>query len=839
MMTGVNNTIKLAYNALTSTNKAIENTARALSTGKRTATAADDAAGLAMSMKISSQIAGVDRAIRNSQDGVSMLQTAEGALNQINSMLQRMRELSIQAANDSLTTQDRNYIQLEIGELRKNIDNVAKNTTFNTKRLLDGSSGASWTSDKVSTKVKISGSLTAIDQFGQKSTVEGNYKIEVRAKPGQAQVLKSGIFTIPEINDGDSENEYTYTINIEDGEDINGATSGNGWKFENGVLNITESGKYHIQGSGSITDNKIVISQGVDAQIRLTDVNINSASGSAFEVNGANVKLFLAGDNILSAGSDESAGLEVQNVDGYTSSLVINSSEGTGSEEGTLTATGTGCGAGIGGACHNSPNWKGSVGEITINGGTIIANAENSGAGIGGGGYYDSYTDEGAHVKITINGGNITAEATGTGAGIGSGGNARGDSSNIDFIKINGGKITATGSGGGAAIGGGLNSNGGNIEISSNAELNLSGWIDTANGATRSIGRGQDGEISGSVTDTATNPEKIITLRDIPEFYNASGVFMLEQPQTINISQGNGQSTSITLHATDTINDVRRKLNDAIAYDLNQALYTDNPNNFVSFITEPDISGLESVANTFIIRSAVAGNAGKLSITSNNQDLLNVLGFNTIQEATENNFTASVYEAHTGKVLAKNIQTDGNSINGIISPNISVEFDHMANVKAMWSDSAKNYVLYSDSQAYETTIHLVDRRTAFQVGQNLGEDFYINIGDMTSSALGIDKINLTSRKSASEAITIIDSAIHKVSLQRSRIGAYQNELEYNTNSLTETSLQLNASESSLTDTDMAREYIEFVKLQILNNAGSSMLSQANQNAQNLVNVLAL
>ncbi len=214
MMTSVNNTIKLAYNALTSTNKALENTARALSTGKRTATAADDASGLAMGMKISSQIAGVDRAIRNSQDGVSMLQTAEGALNQINSMLQRMRELSIQAANDSLTTQDRNYIQLEIDELSNNIDNVARNTTFNTKRLLDGSSGASWTSDKNSTKVKISGSLTTIDQFGQKSTVEGNYKIEVRAKPGQAQVLKSGIFTIPEsdsINDGDSEDEYTYT----------------------------------------------------------------------------------------------------------------------------------------------------------------------------------------------------------------------------------------------------------------------------------------------------------------------------------------------------------------------------------------------------------------------------------------------------------------------------------------------------------------------------------------------------------------------------------------------------------------------------------------------------
>ncbi|MBQ7577968.1 MAG: flagellin [Synergistaceae bacterium] len=838
MMVG-NNNIMLAYNSLTATNKAIENTARALSTGKRTATAADDASGLAMSLNISSQLSGVDRAIRNAQDGVSMLQVAEGALDQINSMLQRMRELSVQAANDTLTTQDRNYIQLEIAELRENINNVAKNTTFNCKRLLDGSSGASWTSDKAATQVKIAGSLTTIDQFGQKNTAEGNYRIEVKARPGQAEVLKTGIFTIPDINDGDSENEYTFTINIEDGEDINGATSGHGWEFKDGALNITGSGKYHIQGTGSTTDTKIVVNQGVDAQIRLTDVNISADSGSAFEINGANVKLFLAGDNSLTAGTGESAGLEVQNVNGYTGSLVINSCEGTGSEEGTLTATGSGCGAGIGGACHNADSWKGSVGAITINGGTITAEASQNGAGIGGGGYYNRYNDEGAHVQITINGGNITATGSGSGAGIGSGGEARGDSSNVDFIIINGGKINATGSGGAAAIGGGNGSNGGSIEISSNAELTLSGWIDTANGATRSIGRGENGAGSSYVTNTTRNPERLITLQDIPEFYNPSGVFMLEQPQTLTITQGNGKNTQVTLYSTDTIEDVRKKLNNAIAYDLNQSLYTDNPNKFVSFITEEDTSGLESVAGTFVIRSAVAGNEGKLKFTSENEDLLNTLGLNTIQSATENGYTASVYEAHTGKVLAKNIQTDGNTINGIISPNVSIEFDYMANIKATWSDAAKNYVFSADSQAYETTIHIVDKGTAFQIGQNYGEDFYINIGDMTASALGINSVDLTSRKSASQAITIIDAAIHKVSTQRSRVGAYQNELEYNANSLTQTSLQLNAAESRLADTDMAKEYLEFIKLQIISNAGSSMLTQANQNAQNLVNILSL
>ncbi|MBQ3447400.1 MAG: flagellin, partial [Synergistaceae bacterium] len=210
MMIGSNNTINMTYNALTATNKAIEKTARALSTGQRAATAADDAAGFAIGAGLSAQVAGVDRAIRNTQDGISLLQTAEGGLNQINSMLQRMRELTVQAANDTLTSQDREYMQLEIDELRNNIDNVAKNTTFNTKRLLDGSSAANWTSDNDTTKLRVTGAVTEFDQFGQKKTAAGNYRIEIRAKAGQGQIQKTSIMdlTIAE--------EYTRTETLTD-----------------------------------------------------------------------------------------------------------------------------------------------------------------------------------------------------------------------------------------------------------------------------------------------------------------------------------------------------------------------------------------------------------------------------------------------------------------------------------------------------------------------------------------------------------------------------------------------------------------------------------------------
>ena len=109
-----------------------------LSSGYRINRAADDAAGLAISEKMRSQIRGLDRASTNAQDGVSVVQTAEGALNEVHSMLQRMNELATQAANDTNTTADRSQIQLEIDQLTSEIDRVQSTTQFNTMNLLDG-----------------------------------------------------------------------------------------------------------------------------------------------------------------------------------------------------------------------------------------------------------------------------------------------------------------------------------------------------------------------------------------------------------------------------------------------------------------------------------------------------------------------------------------------------------------------------------------------------------------------------------------------------------------------------------------------------------------------------
>lgn len=129
------------YRQLTGNTNATSKSLEKLSSGLRINRAGDDAAGLAISEKMRGQIRGLDQASRNASDGISLIQTAEGALNETHSILQRMRELAVQAASDTNTPEDRQNLQDEMDELLEEIDRIANSTQFNTKNLLDGSMG--------------------------------------------------------------------------------------------------------------------------------------------------------------------------------------------------------------------------------------------------------------------------------------------------------------------------------------------------------------------------------------------------------------------------------------------------------------------------------------------------------------------------------------------------------------------------------------------------------------------------------------------------------------------------------------------------------------------------
>lgn len=173
------------YSRLNANSSSLEKSIASLSSGLRINTAADDAAGLAISEKMRSQINGLNRAKLNAQDGISMIQIAEGGLNETESMLQRMRELAIQASNDTLTSNDRLEIQKEINQLRDAINDIANSTEYNTKKLLNGNQTAQISSSSKSVRGVVTGS----------GNVAGDYQVSMSVvQAGISQVQTTQVF---------------------------------------------------------------------------------------------------------------------------------------------------------------------------------------------------------------------------------------------------------------------------------------------------------------------------------------------------------------------------------------------------------------------------------------------------------------------------------------------------------------------------------------------------------------------------------------------------------------------------------------------------------------------
>ena len=146
-MTVINTNIKslISQNALNTNSRALSSAMEQLSTGKRINSAADDAAGLAISSRMTAQIRGLDQSIRNANDGISLLNTAEGALVEVTNMLQRMRELAVQAGNDTYTDTDRAALGLEYKQLMIEINRIAQNTQWNGMSILNNNTTAGTT----------------------------------------------------------------------------------------------------------------------------------------------------------------------------------------------------------------------------------------------------------------------------------------------------------------------------------------------------------------------------------------------------------------------------------------------------------------------------------------------------------------------------------------------------------------------------------------------------------------------------------------------------------------------------------------------------------------------
>ncbi len=186
-----------------------------LSSGLRINRAGDDAAGLAISEKMRGQIRGLDQAARNAQDGISLIQTAEGALNETHTILQRMRELAVQAASDTNTSADRTEIQKEVDELASEITRISTDTEFNTKKLLNGDMGKTFATaansfDSSLQNVAITGSDITSGTYTITATAAGTDTVTMGANTIQA--VSTIINTDVAVADGTKFGDYTLNV---------------------------------------------------------------------------------------------------------------------------------------------------------------------------------------------------------------------------------------------------------------------------------------------------------------------------------------------------------------------------------------------------------------------------------------------------------------------------------------------------------------------------------------------------------------------------------------------------------------------------------------------------
>ena len=182
----------IAQAALAKNDRALGTAMEQLSTGKKINSAGDNAAGLAISSRMTSQIRGLGAAISNANDAASMVSTAEGALDEITAMLQRMRELAVQSGTGTTSAADRTYLNSEFVALREEIDRIADNTQWNGQNILDGSAGASVGKSTVAFQIGANEKQTISTAFGNFNNTTGSLS-GLASKRLSAATIASGI----------------------------------------------------------------------------------------------------------------------------------------------------------------------------------------------------------------------------------------------------------------------------------------------------------------------------------------------------------------------------------------------------------------------------------------------------------------------------------------------------------------------------------------------------------------------------------------------------------------------------------------------------------------------
>ena len=746
------NVVALAtYGTVNQTAGRLEKSIEKLSSGMRINRAADDAAGLAISEKMRRQIRGLNRAVLNAQDGISMIQTAEGAMTESHSILHRMRELAIQASNDTLTSNDRLEIQKEVVQLRDDLDRIARNTEFNTKKLLDGSQTA-----LVSASSSSAGGIVS----GNPGGVGGDYSVSIGLlHAGISEMQRSQIFVL---------------------KDSAGTLADGGTQLQSIAQFYNSNGVFVLDTPINLSLNGNTKTTLVTLDAQMTLDNLAAAFQNAINSN---------------------SGLGIKN----SGVAIVNTAQSNI--------------AGLGGYIEIVSGSVGEAGSISISGDQAVIDALGM-----------SITRQSANNRVEVslrdNFGNVKQVRTETdrATGLLNGIDVTFDSQPAQIAGTSGLeaglKISA---GGGETF---------NITIGgSNVGITIASGYWTMEGLARSINSQIDTAITGGANDLLGLSASVVE-SEIRLSYEKPSTASSTLNTAINIT-GASRSTLGFLNGiyrgfVDGAKDTS-KTEWGYSMFVDTARYSIAAGNPITITVQDGINnaqitvistvlGIGQATNadmkSFVLFQAAAHAAlaaASVAVRIDQHD--SAVAFTSLRVGTKNNDNTAAVSSLVSLVMSASITT------------------FMQNTFGLKEGTAKGF---GDTNF---KMHVVNNTPNFQIGADQGQSMVIGIADMSSRALGVDRLDMTSVAGAQRALGRVNKAIDMVSSERSKLGAFQNRLEYAVNNLRTTHSNLSAAESRIRDTDIASEMIEFTRNQIVSQSGTAMLAQANMIPQGVLQLL--
>ncbi len=725
-MSVINTNVKAlaAQASMSNVEKKMQASMERLSTGLRINSSKDDAAGLAISTRMTSQIRGYAVAIRNSNDGISMTQTAEGALGQVTDMLQRMRELAVQAGNGAMSAADRHSLQLEVDQMKAEIDNVANKTNHNHIKLLDGSAGkiqlqtgvnANDTMtigfDSVKTKDIGTGSLASLSSVGTMFDDTDAVDADTPPAAGKAGPMFNGDLIINGV--------------------VVGASLATDDTVSSNFFEVDPSPKAASAIAKAAAINRVSEQSGVVATVGKT-----TAYGSAMDDADAGTTGVVTINGWATASFTLGTDLEINRL--MVTTAINNISSQTG-----VTAINT----------HD--DMQGVV-LVAADGRNIEIDttdwAANTSVGLSGDGTYigtfDLRSKDGSPFTLSTE---TNGSIQNSGLSVGTFGNNKASMVSTARASADEGAIPDD------ATTGVLNGN----------TLVINGvGIDAAIGS--------DDKASNTYATSSTKAASGIAIAAaINKKTELTGVTAVAEP---NIVRGTGFTadavTELNINGVDiTINlDANSNRDDVLV-----------------------------AINKFSGQTGVVASAWGAGVQLTAEDGRNI------------SIGSDAADAAALGLEGQTIGSDGTDADLVVTFYSQVRLE-----------SDKQFDVQSGSEG-NVNFNLL----GFTRGTFGGNDAGLKVAD----------ISIETQAGAGEAITAIDRAIESVSAMQARAGAYQNRLESVVSNLTESNQNMSASRSRILDTDYANETTSLARSQIISQAATAMLAQANQSAQSVLSLL--